>query len=48
MQKTQPSASGFEKKSYNYAEWTKERFSEVVIVRNPGKVIYLGGVGSED
>ena len=40
--------SGFEKKSYNYAEWAKGRFSEVVTVRNPGKIIYLGGVGAED
>jgi 2-iminobutanoate/2-iminopropanoate deaminase len=30
------------------AEWAKGRFSEVVTVRNPGKIIYLGGVGSED
>jgi len=40
--------SGYEKKSYNYAEWAKGRFSEVVTVRNPGKIIYLGGVGAED
>lgn len=39
---------GFEKKSYNYAEWAKGRFSEVVTVKNPGKIIYLGGVGAED
>src|ERR1700694_5898094 len=41
-------ATGYEKKSYNYAEWAKGRFSEVVTVRNPGKIIYLGGVGAED
>ena len=40
--------NAFEKKSYNYAEWAKGRFSEVVTVRNPGKIIYLGGVGAED
>jgi 2-iminobutanoate/2-iminopropanoate deaminase len=40
--------TAYEKKSYNYAEWAKGRFSEVVTVRNAGKVIYLGGVGSED
>jgi enamine deaminase RidA (YjgF/YER057c/UK114 family) len=40
--------SSYEKKSYNYAEWAKGRFSEVVTVRNPGKIIYLGGVGAED
>jgi len=38
----------YEKKSYNYAEWAKGRFSEVVTVRNAGKIIYLGGVGAED
>ena len=40
--------NAFEKKSYNYAEWAKGRFSEVVTVRNPGKIIYLGGIGAED
>jgi 2-iminobutanoate/2-iminopropanoate deaminase len=40
--------TAFEKKNYNYAEWAKGRFSEVVTVKNAGKVIYLGGVGSED
>jgi 2-iminobutanoate/2-iminopropanoate deaminase len=40
--------SAFEKKSFNYAEWAKGRFSEVVTVRNPGKIIYLGGIGAED
>ena len=42
------STTTFEKKSYNYAEWAKGRFSEVVTIRNPGKIIYLGGIGSED
>jgi enamine deaminase RidA (YjgF/YER057c/UK114 family) len=40
--------NAFEKKSYNYAEWAKGRFSEVVTVKNPGKIIYLGGIGAED
>ena len=40
--------TSYEKKSCNYAEWAKGRFSEVVTVRNAGKIIYLGGVGSED
>ena len=40
--------TAYEKKSYNYAEWAKGRFSEVVTVRNAGKIIYLGGVGAED
>jgi 2-iminobutanoate/2-iminopropanoate deaminase len=38
----------FEKKNYNYSEWTKGRFSEVVTVTGPGKMIFLAGVGSED
>ena len=40
--------SAFEKKSYNYAEWAKGRFSEVMTVRNPGKTIYVAGVGAEE
>lgn len=45
-----PSASsdGFEKKNYNYSEWTKGLFSEVVTVTHPGKMIFLAGVGAED
>jgi enamine deaminase RidA (YjgF/YER057c/UK114 family) len=41
-------AQTFEKKNYNYSEWTKGRFSEVVTVTGPGKMIFLAGVGSED
>jgi enamine deaminase RidA (YjgF/YER057c/UK114 family) len=44
----QASAQGqFEKKSYNYSEWTKGRFAEAVTVVNPGKWIFLGGIGPE-
>jgi enamine deaminase RidA (YjgF/YER057c/UK114 family) len=39
---------GFEKKNYNYSEWTKGLFSEVVTVVKPGKMIFLSGVGAED
>jgi 2-iminobutanoate/2-iminopropanoate deaminase len=42
------SAQGFEKKNYNYSEWTKGRFSEAVTVTGPGKTIFLAGVGAED
>ena len=42
------SAQTFEKKNYNYSEWTKGRFSEAVTVTGPGKMIFLAGVGSED
>jgi 2-iminobutanoate/2-iminopropanoate deaminase len=45
---SQTVSTTYEKKSYNYAEWAKGRFSEVVTVRNAGKIIYLGGVGAED
>lgn len=40
----------FEKKNYNYAEWAKGRFSEVVTVSfaGPAKMIFLAGVGAED
>ena len=43
-----PSSGGFEKKNYNYGEWTKGLFSEVVTVTHPGKMIFLAGVGAED
>ena len=33
--------TGFEKKNYNYSEWTKGLFSEVVTVTHPGKMIFL-------
>jgi 2-iminobutanoate/2-iminopropanoate deaminase len=48
MSQSQTADTAYEKKSYNYAEWAKGRFSEVVTVRNAGKIIYLGGVGAED
>lgn len=41
-------AGGFEKKNYNYSEWTKGLFSEAVTVTHPGKMIFLAGVGAED
>jgi enamine deaminase RidA (YjgF/YER057c/UK114 family) len=37
----------FEKKHYNYAEWTAGRFSEAVTVTGPGKMIFLAGIGAE-
>jgi enamine deaminase RidA (YjgF/YER057c/UK114 family) len=39
---------GYEKKNYNYSEWTKGLFSEAVTVTKPGKMIFLAGVGAED
>jgi len=44
----QAAPAGAEKKNYNYSEWTKGRFSEVVTVTGPGKMIFLAGVGAED
>jgi 2-iminobutanoate/2-iminopropanoate deaminase len=38
---------GFEKKAYNYSDWTKGKFSEVVTVSNPARQVFLGGIGSE-
>src|SRR3982751_6008924 len=43
----QTPGAAFEKKNYNYSEWTKGRFSEVVTVTGPGKMIFLAGVGAE-
>jgi len=37
----------FEKKAYNYSDWTKGRFSEAVTVTGPAKTLYLAGVGAE-
>jgi enamine deaminase RidA (YjgF/YER057c/UK114 family) len=43
------SAQSFEKKNYNFSEWTKGLFSEAVTVALPGaKMIFLAGVGAED
>ena len=41
-------APAFEKKNFNYSEWTKGRFSEAVTVTGPGKMIFLAGIGAED
>jgi 2-iminobutanoate/2-iminopropanoate deaminase len=41
-------AQPLEIKRYNPSEWTKGRFSEVVTVTGPGKMIYLAVVGAED
>ena len=43
----QTPGAGF-KKNYNYSEWTKGRFSEVVTVTGPGKMIFLAGVGASE
>ena len=43
----QAQTTTFEKKNYNYSEWTKGRFSEAVTVSGPGKMIFLAGVGAE-
>jgi 2-iminobutanoate/2-iminopropanoate deaminase len=34
----------FKKENFSYNEWTKGKFSEVVTVTNPGKIIFLAGV----
>ena len=44
----QGAPAAFEKKNYNYAEWAKGRFSEVVTATGPAKMIFLAGVGAED
>jgi 2-iminobutanoate/2-iminopropanoate deaminase len=45
---TAATAPTFDKRNYNYSEWTKGRFSEAVTVTGPGKMIFLAGVGSEN
>jgi 2-iminobutanoate/2-iminopropanoate deaminase len=44
----QTASSAFEKKVYNYGNWTKGRFAEAITVKGPGKMIFLAGVGSEE
>jgi len=41
-------AQQLEVKRYNPSPWTKGRFTEVVTVTGPGKMIFLAGIGSED
>ena len=41
-------STSFEKQNFNYSEWAKGRFSEVVSVKNPGRLLFLGGIGAED
>ncbi len=38
----------FAKRNYSYSDWTKGKFSEVVTVSGPGRLIFLAGVGAED
>ena len=42
------SALAFEKKNYQYGNWNKALFSDVVTVTGPAKLIYLAGAGSEE
>src|SRR4051794_4696065 len=39
--------NGFKKENFSYNEWTKGKFSEVVTVTNPGKFVFLAGIGPE-
>jgi enamine deaminase RidA (YjgF/YER057c/UK114 family) len=41
-------AQNLEVKRYNPSEWTKGRFTEIVTVTGPGKIIYLAGIGAEE
>jgi hypothetical protein len=40
-------STAFEQKTYVYEPWIKGKFSEVVTVKNPGKWIFLAGIGPE-
>jgi 2-iminobutanoate/2-iminopropanoate deaminase len=40
--------AGFEKKTFNYGNWTKGRFSEAITVTGPAKTIFLAGAGAEE
>lgn len=41
-------AQSFEKKNYNYNDWTKPLFAEAVTVTGPAKFIFVAGIASED
>jgi 2-iminobutanoate/2-iminopropanoate deaminase len=43
----QSQSTAFELKTYVYEPWIKGKFSEVVTVKNPGKWIFLAGIGPE-
>ena len=45
--KTTAAKSAYQKRNYNYGRWTKGRFSEVVTVTGPAKMLFLAGIGSE-
>jgi 2-iminobutanoate/2-iminopropanoate deaminase len=40
--------TGFEKKEFTYEDFAKGRFSDVVTVTGPGKLIFLSGTGAWD
>ena len=40
-------STAFEQKTYVYEPWIKGKFSELVTVKNPGKWIFLAGIGPE-
>ena len=40
--------AGFEKKEFTYEDFAKGRFSDVVTVTGPGKLIFLSGTGAWD
>ena len=45
--KSTSTKSSYEKRNYNYGQWTKGRFSEAVTVTGPAKMLFLAGIGSE-
>ena len=43
----QSPSTAFEQQTYVYEPWIKGKFSEVVTVKNPGRWIFLAGIGPE-
>jgi enamine deaminase RidA (YjgF/YER057c/UK114 family) len=37
-----------EKQHFQYADWSKGLFSELVSVKGPGRLLFLSGIGAED
>ena len=47
LAQAQSPSTAFEQNTYVYEPWIKGKFSEVVTVKNPGKWIFLAGIGPE-
>jgi enamine deaminase RidA (YjgF/YER057c/UK114 family) len=40
--------TAYSKQAFQYSPWAAKLFADVVTVKNPGRMIFLSGMGSED